>query len=129
MNCKIVMLFFSGVIAFSSCSKKMGSVRGYAYPGESLRISVKGEMILDTKLGGRQQGNGLCYIERFFYLPGKDRENVLRVEIDSNNWVLLDTTITLRRSNKDPYLFLYSPMETFWKRRLIAGDGSTEIKL
>ena len=129
MNCKIVMLIFSGVILFSSCSKKKGSVHGYAYPGERLRISVKDEMILDTKLGGRQEGNGLCYIERFFYLPDKDRENVLRVEIDSNKRVLLDTTITFRRTSKDPYLFLYSPIETLWKRRLIAGDGSTDIKL
>lgn len=72
--------------------------------------------------------SGYCVLYEETKIYKKNRDFELRVVLDSSNSILIDTTIVIKKENKEPFILFADPKDVGFKRKIFLDDDSKYIK-
>lgn len=124
-------LLFLLLISIVSCkSKESILITGLAHKNDI--ITIFNENNLDVfKMTVNTNSidiSGYCVLYEETKIYKKNRDFELRVVLDSSNSILIDTTIVIKKENKEPFILFADPKDVGFKRKIFLDDDSKYIK-
>lgn len=119
------LILILSLCIFLSCSeKKKVQILGYGYENENILVLENKKVLLDLKIRGNKDSNQLCsFYEEKLKIP--DSNNTLVFKIDSSGTIILDTTLTIPKKFKKPFVsFIYPTSKSNFKRKIFLDDDN-----
>ena len=123
---RIVFSLFLFCFIFLSCtSLKKIKILGFVYRGEEVIIKENGEIIMSFIPQGLEDENKICSFNEELAIPFKKQDLVLNITINSDRGKLLDTSIYVSKSSKEPFVSIQYPSnKNSFRRTLFVADAN-----
>lgn len=122
----IVFSLFLFCFIFSSCtSLKKIKILGFVHCGEEVIIKDNGEIVMSFIPQGVEGENKICSFNEELTIPFKKQDLVLNITINSGKAKLLDTSIYVSKSSKEPFVSIQYPSnKNSFRRTLFVADAN-----
>ena len=121
---KILLFFIIILTTFSSCTNK-NKIRliGFAFKGDNIMLHTELNRYSKITVKCKEGRDKICLFNESIKWNEEAHDIRLTVQVDSFNVTLLDTTVTIPKHYKEPFISFVQPsLETNFNRRIFIGD-------